>query len=133
MGKRLNSEKPSAPLRVLTLALITLAITSSGAMADQGRISTDELRRLVPGATLKGTVANGETFEGTYFRNGTMAIHTHDDADTGTWEFEDDTICLTWKTWRQGKRYCIYWGRTADGYASYYLDGRLSTRFAIVE
>jgi hypothetical protein len=97
------------------------------------RISAAELRRLVPGATLAGTVAAGGMFEGTYFRDHTMAIRTGLDSDTGTWEFEGDTVCLTWRKWREGERYCIYWERTPTGYASRFPDGRLSTTFRIVE
>ena len=102
-------------------------------MNDGQRLSAGELQRLVPGATLRGQVAGGGAFEGTYFRDGTMAIRTEADADTGTWEFEDDTVCLTWTKWRNGERYCIYWTRDGEGYASYYVDGRLSTRFTLVE
>lgn len=98
-----------------------------------GRISAAELRHLVPGATLAGTVAAGGMFEGTYYKNHTMAIRTGLDSDTGTWEFEDDTVCLTWRKWREGKRYCIYWEKTPTGYASRFPDGRLSTTFRIVK
>ncbi len=100
-------------------------------------ISAAELRDLVPGSTLAGSVAGGGTFEGTYHRDGTIEIRTLKDgvadSDTGIWEFEGDTVCLTWSRWRGGKRYCIYWVREDPGYASFFVDGRLSTRFTIVE
>ena len=117
---------------VLIVALAALAVACARSDAGQ-RLTADELRRLVPGATLRGEVADGGAFEGTYFRDGTMAISTDGDADTGTWEFEDDTICLTWTKWRNGERYCIYWTREGEGFASYYDDGRLSTRFRLEE
>ncbi len=116
----------------LIVAVAVLAVACARTDAGQ-RLSAEELHRLVPGATLRGEVADGGTFEGTYFRDGTMAIRTEGDADTGTWEFEDDTICLTWTKWRNGERYCIYWTREGEGYASYNVDGRLSTRFTIAE
>ena len=122
-----------ASVRILAVVLTILAVAACATPKNEGRISAVELRALVPGATLKGMVTNGDPFEGAFFRNGTMAIRTHGDADTGTWEFEDDTVCLTWEKWREGKRYCIYWQRNADGYASYFLDGRLSTRLTIVD
>ncbi len=97
------------------------------------RVSAAELRRLVPGATLTGTVAAGGRFEGTYYKDGTMAIRTDNDSDTGSWEFEGDTVCLTWRKWRDGERYCIYWERTANGYVARFPSGKLSTAFKIVE
>jgi hypothetical protein len=116
----------------LSVAVAALAVAC--ARTDDGqRLSADELHRMVPGATLQGTVADGGTFEGTYFPDGTMAIRTDDDADTGAWDFDGDTVCLTWTKWRGGERYCIYWTREDEGYASYYVDGRLSTRFTIAE
>ena len=117
---------------LLASALLMALIGGEAANAGE-RLSAAELQRLVPGATLKGTVAGGGTFEGTYHSDGTMAIRTETDSDTGTWEFEGDTVCLTWRAWRDGKRYCIYWERTADGYVSRFPDGRLSTSFEIVE
>ena len=114
------------------VAVAVLAVACARTDAGQ-RLSADELHRLVPGATLHGEVADGGTFDGTYFRDGTMAIRTEGDADTGTWEFEDDTICLTWTKWRNGERYCIYWRREGEGYGSYNVDGRHSTRFTIAE
>ncbi|MEM9682172.1 MAG: hypothetical protein AAF942_02810 [Pseudomonadota bacterium] len=96
------------------------------------RVSAADLRRLVPGATLVGTVAHGGNFQGTFNKDGTMVIRTDKDSDTGMWEFENDTVCLTWRKWRSGKRYCIYWEKTADGYVSRFSDGRLSTTFKIV-
>ena len=122
-----------ASVRSLAVVLIILAVAACATPKNEGRLSAVELRALVPGATLEGTVANGDPFEGTYFRDGTIAIRTDGDADSGVWELDDDTVCLTWETWREGKRYCIYWQRNADGYASYFLDGRLSTRFTIVD
>ena len=116
----------------LIVAVAVLAVACARTDGGQ-RLSADELHRLVPGATLHGTVADGGTFEGTYFQDGIMAIRTEGDADTGTWDFEGDTICLTWTKWRDGKRYCIYWTRDGEGYASYTVDGQLSTRFTIAE
>ena len=78
-------------------------------------------------------VAAGGAFEGTYHRDGTMENRTETDSDTGTWEFEGNTVCLTWQKWRNGERYCIYWERTPDGLVSRFPDGRLSTRFEFVE
>jgi hypothetical protein len=118
--------------RLFAVTLLVAAAGCAGSTAGE-RVTAAELHRLVPGATLRGTVAGGGTFDGTYHRNGTMAIRTDDDSDTGTWKFEDDTICLTWRKWRDGKRYCIYWERTATGYVSRFPDGRLSTNFEIVD
>ena len=84
-----------APVRILAVVLIILVVAACATLKNEGRISAVELRALVPGATLKGMVANGDPFEGTYFRNGTIEIRTQGDADTGTWEFEDDSVCLT--------------------------------------
>ena len=120
--------------RVAGIALVLAACTGGGLAGT--RIPAAELRELVPGATLAGTVAGGGTFEGTYHRDGTSEIHTRKDgvadSDTGTWDFEGDTVCLTWQRWREGKRYCLYWVREDPGYAAFFLDGRLSTRFTIV-
>ena len=117
----------------LLAAIVLGGFSGCAAKNNTYRISAEELRRLVPGATLVGTVAAGGMFEGTYYANHTMAIRTGLDSDTGTWEFEDDTVCLTWRKWREGKRYCIYWERTPTGYASRFPDGRLSTTFRIVK
>ena len=57
------------------MAVVALAVACARPDAGQ-RLSADELQRLVPGATLRGEVADGEAFEGTYFRDGTMAIVT---------------------------------------------------------
>lgn len=81
---------------------------------------------------MAGSVADGGSFRGTFNKDGTMVIRTDRDSDTGTWEFEKDTVCLTWRKWRAGKRYCIYWEKTASGYVSRFPDGRLSTTFKIV-
>ena len=103
-------------------------------MAQAGeRFSAAELQQVVPGATVKGTVAEGGTFEGTYHPDGTMEIRTDTDSDTGTWVLEGDTICLTWQKWRKGERYCIYWEREPDGLVARFTDGRLSTRFEVVK
>jgi len=118
--------------RFLAIAILVAATGCAASTAGQ-RVTADELRHLVPGATLHGTVAGGGTFDGTYHRDGTMAIRTEDDSDTGIWEFEGDKVCLTWHKWRDGQRYCIYWEKTAAGYVSRFPDGRLSTTFEIVE
>ena len=118
--------------RLLVAAMFVAGVGCSTAYAGE-RVSAAELQRLVPGAHLAGTVAGGGKFEGTYNKDGTLEIRTEDDSDTGNWEFEEDTVCLTWRKWRDGKRYCIYWEKTADGYLSRFADGRHSTTFKIVE
>jgi len=114
-------------------AVILVALAACAPSTTGERMTAAELHRLVPGATLEGTVASGGTFAGTYHRDGTMAIRTDDDSDTGTWEFEDDMVCLTWTKWRDGQRYCIYWEKTATGYVSRFPDGRLSTTFDFID
>ena len=120
------------PGRFVAVAIFVAAVGCLTANAGEW-VSAAELQRLLPGARLTGTVAGGGKFEGTYFKNGTLAIRTENDSDTGIWEFEADTVCLTWRKWRDGKRYCIYWDKTADGYLSRFADGRHSTTFKIVK
>ena len=72
--------------RVAGIALVLAACTGGGLAGT--RIPAAELRELVPGATLAGTVAGGGTFEGTYHGDGTIEIHTRKDgvADSeGRW------------------------------------------------
>ncbi|MCP4328572.1 MAG: hypothetical protein GY791_09075 [Alphaproteobacteria bacterium] len=117
----------------MLFAIALWAAACAETKPESHRLSATELRDLLPGSRLEGTVSGGGPFKGTYFRDGTMAIATANDSDTGTWEFDGDTVCLTWTKWRQGKRYCLYWERTATGYAAYFVDGRLSTTFTYAE
>jgi hypothetical protein len=121
-------------MRLLAAALLALAVAACAGIGSERRLSAAELHRLVPGATLEGTIANGGgAFRGTFFPQGTMAIRTASGlSDSGVWTFEGDTVCLSWRNWRDGERYCLYWVRDGDGYAAYFLNGRLSTTFRIV-
>jgi len=130
------TDRPNA-WRTGLAALFLLAVAACAGDEHDGRLTADELRALLPGATMEGEIASGGTWRGTYFRDGTMAISTlvdgKADADTGTWHFEDDTVCLTWTRWRGGEPYCLYWAREDSRYAAYFVDGRLSTTFVLVE
>ena len=131
-GRVIDEMTTKTPGRLAAAAMFVAAVGCLTAYAGE-RVSAAELRRLVPGASLTGTVSGGDKFEGTYYKDGTMAIRTENDSDTGVWEFEEDTVCLTWRKWRDAKRYCISWEMTADGYLSRFADGRHSTTFKIVE
>ena len=77
----------AAPMRtVCRLFVVALVVAATGCAASTAgeRVTAAELHRLVPGATLHGAVAGGGTFDGTYHRDGTVAIRTDDDSDTGT-------------------------------------------------
>ena len=99
--------KPWSIVRILgTLACSVVLIAS--AAAEGRKLSGDEIRSVVSGATVYATSVKGYAIMEKMNTDGsTSATAGVSWSDTGVWSIEGDTWCLQWKKIRKGKKGCF--------------------------
>lgn len=90
------------------LASITLGASQSALAQEGPPLNTDEIIELLSGNTIKGT-----GYSLYYTADGKVRGKEGSYRDTGKWTAEDDTFCVRWKKWAQGKELC--WNLRRDG------------------
>lgn len=92
------------------------------------KLGAEELKELVPGAVVKGEMANsGAAFEIKYQESGVLKGKSGSHSDTGTWELDEDLICFQWENWRKGEHHCVnLHHQEGNRYCSFFPDGTAS-------
>ena len=90
------------------VAAFTIGVFHSAAAQDGPGLTTNEIIELLSGNTVKKG-----SFSLYYTADGTVRGKEGSYQDTGKWVAEDDTFCVRWKKWVQGKELC--WKLRRDG------------------
>jgi hypothetical protein len=123
--------------RVLGLgAVVLLAVSSLPVLAQETKMTGQEITEAVFGNTLSGTSAgSGATFNVYIEKSGKarMAANTARGLfrDEGAYAVEGDQLCAAWNRVRNGQKLCQTFYRTSDGFKSYNRDGTLNSTFVI--
>ena len=93
---------------LVSIVALTTGIVKPEAAQDGSPLNTEEIVALLSGNTIKG-----ESYALYYSEDGTVRGKEGSYQDTGKWTAENDTFCVRWSKWAQGKELC--WKLRKDG------------------
>ena len=93
---------------LVSIMVFAIGIVPPIAAQDGPPLNTEEIVALLSGNTIKG-----ESYALYYTADGTVRGKEGSYQDTGKWTAEDDTFCVRWSKWAQGKELC--WKLRKDG------------------
>lgn len=101
---------------LLTLAGVVLLGACSHQGVSQEALSGDQIRTLITGNTLQGSILT-ERLVMVFYADGVVRGQKGlTGSDSGTWEIDGDKYCNEWFTYFKGIRRCYRWIPQGDGY-----------------
>ena len=89
-------------------------VFSAGVQAQQfEELTADQILSDIVGSTLTGS-RMGMKISMSFYEDGTASMTSTRRSDTGSWEVEDDSLCIQWDNFRGGERECKKLTRNDD-------------------
>jgi hypothetical protein len=109
-----------------------LSLAMCGALAQDTRLSPDEIRAAWVGKKVLAQTSRGAQFEFRMMADGSATVSGGVN-DTGTWRLNETGYCATWQKIRGGKEGCLTVVRKGDKTLVLNADGSTNTEVLKVE
>ena len=129
--------KPSLAKRLTNGLILSCSLAGlSGALAQDGLLSPQDIQANWVGKTMLGVVGSGpsagKNVEFTMNSDGTASV-SGAATDTGTWRLSEQGYCATWQNIRRGQERCFTVLRKGDVFQVFNPDGSLNTTVSQVK